>query len=226
MLQEDNLKNIIIAGAKYNENNTYRFILFFSMLSMTIMLCKGIFSYRLVELSGHVMQAGQLVAPIWFLLSDVIAEVYGYQNSKKIIYSGFVCQIIFAIICYKLLQLPFPSFWKNSEAYQIVLGDMWRVSLAVLVAFTVAGFINIKLICKWKMITKGKYFWLRSIGASGISEVFFSVFSTFIIQINKQPVKLIVLIIFASITIKLISSICLSIPANLLVYYLKKIEGI
>jgi len=215
--QEVILKNI--KSVEYKADNGF---IFFAMLSMTVMLSKGIFSYRLIELFGHVMQAGQLIVPFWFILSDIIAEVYGYKNARKIIYAGFVCQIIFSIVCRGLLQLPSPSFWKDSQAYQVVLGDMWRISLAVLCAFIISGFINIKLISKWKLLTNGRYFWLRSIGASGISEILFSILSTFIIQIGRQPIDIIVAIITASIVVKLIYSISFSIPANILVFYLKK----
>ena len=103
---------------------------------------------------------------------------------------------------------------------------MWRVSIAVLVAFILSGFINIKLISRWKFLTNGRYFWLRSIGASGVSETLFTILSTFIIQYGKHPLKMIILIIFASVVVKLIYTISLAMPANLVVCYLKKVEGV
>lgn len=218
----------IISHSKTNSlqsHGSYKYLIFIAMLSMTIMICKGIFSYRLVEIDGYVLQAGQLISPLWFILCDVITEVYSYRIAKQIVIASLICQMIFAFVSNKLLQLPFPSFWHDNSAYQVVLGDIWRVSEAVFIAFYISGFINIKLISWWKSLLHGKYFWLRSIGASGFSELLFSVVATLIIQYGKHPIHIILSIILASFIVKLIYSITLSIPANIAVYYLKKTEG-
>ncbi len=216
----------IIGQQQIFEKKSYKYLIFLAMLSMTIMLSKGILSYRLVEINGYIMQAGQLIAPFWFILCDIIAEVYGYQIAKKIIYAGLICQIIFAFACAELIQLPFPTFWHDNQAYKLVLGDIWRVSLAVLIALTFSGCINIKLITWWKFLTNGRYFWLRCIGASFISELLFSIFSTFVIQYGRQNIQIIIFIILMSIALKLIYSIVLVTPANIVVFYLKKAENL
>jgi len=202
----------------------YKFLIFFSMLCMMLMLCRSMFSYRLVELGGFTLQAGQLVAPLWFIVSDIIAEVYGYKNARKILATGLFCQIIFTVICLILINLPHPTFWNQAKASQVVLGDMWRVSFAVLLAFFISGVINIKLISNWKLLMHGKHFWLRSIGASGISEVLYSILATFIIQYGKLELSVIFSIIIASAALKLIYSVVLAFPAHVAVFLVARAE--
>jgi len=207
-------------------NRPYRCLLFFAMLCMMIMLCKSIFSYRLVSIDGFTLQAGQFIAPLWFTLSDIIAEVYGYKIAKQVMMAGFACQIVFTVITFALVRLPYPAIWHDSQAYDIVFGNMWRVTFAVLIAFIISGFINIKLITRWKFLTRGKYFWLRSIGASGASEFLYSVFATFIIQYGKQNAHALFLMITASFLLKILYSIVLAFPANMVVIAVKEIEDI
>ena len=203
-----------------------RYLLFFVMLTVTIMLSKEIFSYRLVEISGHIIQAGQLISPIWFLLCDMISEIYGYAVAKKTIFAGFLCQILFTLICTGLNKLPFPLSWHEYDAYQIVIGDLWRVNIAVLFAFVLAGIINVNIITRWKALLHGKHFWLRSIGASIIAELLFSFLATLIIQYGKQSIHIIITMILLSFLLKIIYAIILATPANLIVYLIKKAEHI
>ncbi len=221
-----NIRQQVIDQNLERENKSYRFLVFFVMLCMMIMLCKSIFSYRLVNMHGHIIQAGQFIAPLWFTLSDIITEIYGYKIARQVIIAGFSCQVLFTIMTLLLLHLPHPTATYDTQAYEIVFGDMWRVTFAVLIAFILSGFINIKLISRWKFLTQGKYFWLRSIGASGISEFFYSIFATFIIQYGKQDAHTLFSMITASILLKLLYSVILSFPANIVVNVVKEAEGI
>lgn len=208
------------------EKKQYKYLVFFIMLCMTVIITKGILSYRLIQIHGYIAQAGQLISPFWFLICDIITEIYGYRIAKQTVIAGFVCQTIFTVICAELINLPYPSFWNNNDAYQIVLGDMWRVNIAVLIASIFAGFVNVKLISWWKFLTQGKHFWIRSIGASGLSELLFSLIATFVIQVGKQDVHIILYIVLTSFTLKIIYSLILSIPANIIVFFVKKSEGV
>ena len=66
-----NIRQQILNQDLERENRSYRCLTFFVMLCMMIMLCKSMFSYRLVDIHGYIVQAGQLVASIWFILSDL-----------------------------------------------------------------------------------------------------------------------------------------------------------
>jgi uncharacterized PurR-regulated membrane protein YhhQ (DUF165 family) len=68
----------------------------------------------------------------------------------------------------------------------------------------------------------GRYFWLRSIGASGISELLFSFIAVFMIQFG-QPLNMVFKIALASVALKFIYTIILSGPANLVVNHIKKV---
>ncbi|MEO8400314.1 MAG: queuosine precursor transporter [Gammaproteobacteria bacterium] len=206
------------------QNKQYKYLVFFSMFCMMIMLCKSMFSYRLVELGGFTLQAGQLVAPLWFTTSDIITEIYGYKIAKQILSAGMLCQIIFSAICMMLIHLPHPSFWHNEAAYEVVLGDMWRISFAVLFAFFISGIINIKLMDHWKLLMRRKHFWLRSIGASGISELLYSVLATLIIQYGKLGWSAIASIILASAALKIIYSVVLAFPAQIIAFLVTRYE--
>lgn len=203
-----------------------KYLTFLSMLYMAIMLSVAVYSNKIVIVANHITMAGTIIIPIWFALADVIAEIYGYKAAKKIIWYAFFCQFIFMIISTFLLKVPSPSFWHGAYAYEYVLGALPRLSIVSFFAYIISAILNIYLLTRWQMLIQGKYFWLRSLGSSTIGEFFFTVMAVTAIQYNKLPFADIYKIIATSYSIKVISSIMYAYPATLLVFFLKRSEGL
>lgn len=90
----------------------------------------------------------------------------------------------------------------------------------------ISGYLNVYLLLKLKLLTKGKHFWLRSIFASLIGEAIFTIIAVTMIEFNKAPPEIIVKIILTSYSIKIICSILSSFPANLFVQLIKKYNSV
>lgn len=209
-----------------NEPRQSGYLIFLAMMYMNVMLCSGVLTHRLIQLGPFYTMAGTLIAPLWFLLSDIIAEIYGYKVAKKIVWFGFICQTVFALFCSILIQIPSPNFLDNQNSYLIVLGSILHTCISAVTAYIIGGFINIYFISKWKLLLKGKYFWLRSLGATTISELIFTVLAVSLIQFGKLPLNKILAIIGVSYSLKVTYAIILAFPANLLVNLIKKSDGI
>lgn len=170
--------------------------------------------------------AATLLFPMWFVLNDIIAEVYGYKVCRRILLTGFITQLVFNLICNFMINLPSPSDWHDQAAFDLVLGHLLRIALATFAAFIISGFINIRLLTKWKILMSGKHFVLRSIGSSAIGEGLYSVLNVWVILLGSTPVEKIFSIIFWSYFIKLTYTIVLAYPAALVVQLIKRIDGI
>lgn len=203
----------------------YKYFAILVMMYVTITLCSMVLTYRMVS-RPFLTQAGTFVKPIWFTLSDIIAEIYGLQISKKLIWFCFICQTFFVIACELLIRLPAPDLSVgNKMAYDVVLGSLWWTTISSLMAYLIAGYININIITRWKVMVQGRYFWLRSMGASGVSEAIYTIIAVAMIQIG-HPLTYIIKIIAASFLLKIIYIVILSWPANLLVLHIKKVTGL
>jgi queuosine precursor transporter len=127
---------------------------------------------------------------------DVIAEVYGYQMAKKIIWYAFACDFIFAILVLFISHIPSAN-QSETAGYIQVLGPLLRAVVAQTIGVLSGAFINIYLISKWKIMTNGRYFWLRSIGSSTIGEAMMLIISAFIALVGVLSLsKLFQLIIY------------------------------
>ena len=120
---------------------------------------------------GNLTIAGStLFFPISYLFNDILTEVYGYERSRRIIWTGFGCQL-FAAAMYALIQYwPAAPFWHDQQAYDTILGQAGRIVAASLSAYFVGEFVNSFVLSKLKYFASGK---------TGVALAFRFVLSTF-----------------------------------------------
>jgi uncharacterized integral membrane protein (TIGR00697 family) len=196
------------------------------MAYISVMLSSGILTSKLILIGSMVTFAGAVIAPFWFIISDIIAEIYEIEVAKTVLWYSFFCQLLFSTICVVLSQLASPEFWHGQEAYDFVTGPLLRVTFSAFIAYMISGYLNVYLLTKWKILTKGKYFWLRSLGASLIGEAIFTILAVTMIEFNKATADVIIKIILTSYFIKILCSLLCSFPASLIVQLIKKYNGV
>ena len=137
------------------------------------------------------------------------------------IWCGFFCQVLFALICKFIDQSPYPAFFKNYAAYHLIFGQLIYIVMSSFLAFLISNLINIHIITKWKILLQGKYFWLRSLGSSTIAEALYSAIAILMMEIGSISLRSIWKVILISYLIKVTYSIIFAGPGNLLVNYIK-----
>jgi len=200
----------------------HKYLISFSMLFMIIMLCNSILTNRYISLGDTLfVLGGTFTSPLIFILSDIIAEIYGYKIAKYIILCGYFCQAIFAIVCTLVIRAPVPAFFKDYQVYSSVFGPLLYIVISSFIAFVISGLINIHIITRWKLLMHGRYFWLRSLGSSTIAEALYSAIAIIMMEIGSIPANNIFKVILTSYLIKVIYSIIFAAPGNALVSYIK-----
>lgn len=196
------------------------------MFYMTIKLITILVIYKIVAIGSIHTTAATIIIPLWFLTGDVIAEVYGYDISKQVIWCALIFQFIFACICFSLIKLPSPTNWAFQGAYDHVLGNLPWVVTASFIAILCGAFVNAYTVAKWKVLLKGRLFWLRSLGASIIGEAVFVIISLSMEYIGVIPWQMLLQLILVSFAMKLVFNPILVIPSSILAAIIKKIEKV
>lgn len=114
---------------------------------------------------------GLLLFPATYLIGDLLTEVYGYAQSRRVIWTGFGSLITSNLIIQGFVALPPDPDWGLQESYQQIFNQSFRVSMASMVAFFCGEFTNSYVVAKLKVITKGKMQWLRIIGSTVAGEL-------------------------------------------------------
>lgn len=206
-------------------NKASEYLILIVMLYMAVDLSSMVFAYKIIEIGPVIGAASSLIFPLTYSIMDIIAEVYGYQTARKIVWFAFFCDFIFALLVYFISQIPSQKNFET-QAYLLVLGNLLRAVFAQTVGVLAGSFMNIYLISRWKVMTKGRYFWLRSIGSSTIGEAIMLVISVVIALAGiLSPAKIMKLIFYAYMY-KIIFAIVLAPFISLVAAILKTQTGI
>ena len=114
--------------------------------------------------------AGVLFFPVSYILGDVLTEVYGYANARRVIWTGFAALLFMAVMAWVVVALPPAEGWTGQEAYEAVFGNTWRIVAASMTAFWVGEFANSFVLAKLKVATAGRFLWLRTIGSTVVGQ--------------------------------------------------------
>lgn len=205
-----------------SQSENYNVLITLSMLYMSIMLLNAILTNRYIGTNSYFLLGGAFISPFLFILDDIIAEIYGYKMIRTVIISGFLSQTLFALISLIIVNTHYPSFFKEAHAYHYILGlSFLRIDLSSFLAYIIANLINAQILTRWKMLLKGRKFWLRSMGSSILSEGIYSLIAVFMIEIFSIPTYNLLKIILIIYFIKISCTIILTTPSSILVYYLK-----
>lgn len=148
----------------------YHYIYFFIMLFITVFIVCDTTAFRMTVFLGTVVPVSGLIIPIIFALGDLIAEVYGYELSRKLIWNNLICQFIFGLLITLALQLPSPAGDVNNIHYSSAFQHIIRTNVTSCLSVTSGMFTNAFLMSKLKIQMNGKRFWIRTILSSAISE--------------------------------------------------------
>ncbi|MBN2147015.1 MAG: queuosine precursor transporter [Anaerolineales bacterium] len=120
--------------------------------------------------------AGTLLFPISYIFGDILTEVYGYRQSRRVIWTGFACLAFSALIFWLVSILPGEATWQEyagQASYMAILGGMASggIVLASLLGYWTGEFTNSFTLAKMKVLTNGRWLWSRTIGSTLVGEL-------------------------------------------------------
>lgn len=161
-----------IAAPTVASQSQPRFLWFLTLAYSMVLVFANLFDPRLVSIFGLITDAGTLIFPLTFLLSDLITEVYGYKQARRAIWVGFLFNILFILYGQLVIHMPNPSYPTHNEAFNVLFTLDTRVILASLVSYLCSEPLNSYVLAKLKIKTKGKHMSLRFVASTVVASGF------------------------------------------------------
>jgi queuosine precursor transporter len=139
-------------------------------LFVTSLLTANVIAVKLVALGGLVVPAGVVIFPLSYIFGDVLTEVYGYRQARRVIWLGFLCNLLMVAAIWVGGLLPAASFWDGQPAYERILGFTPRLLAASFAAYLVGEFANSYVLARLKIATRGRWLWTRTIGSTLVGQ--------------------------------------------------------
>lgn len=204
--------------SKHHKYYTLLALIYISLLFVTLIV-----ENRIVYIHGIAISSGTLVLPLSYALGDAIAEVYGYKMSRQLIWYTIISLILSTFFISLIMKIEAKPEYND---YKQVLYNMPRDVFAYSLGTLMGSFLNIFIITKWKIILKGKYFWIRSLASTLIGEALFIITMGSFAFIGVFPLKTVAQLMLASYMIKICYNMIAIFPTSILVIILKKVETI
>jgi hypothetical protein len=189
-----------------------------TVLFVAIILISNVASCKILNLGWFTFDGGTILFPLSYIFGDILTEVYGYARMRKTIWLGFLCAFLMALVFYIVGKLPPAEGWTNQVAYDAILGQTPRIVLASLLAFWCGSFVNSFILAKMKVITAGRWLWMRTIGSTVAGELVDTVIFVIVafagtmggqllwaLIISNYIFKTLVEVVFTPVTYKIVS---------------------
>lgn len=195
-------------------------------LFVTCLITANITAVKLVNLFGFILPAAILIFPLSYVIGDVLTEVYGYGQARRVIWLGFFCNFITVLAIWMGQVLPAVSFWDGQEAYERILGYTPRLLFASFLAYLTGEFANSFVLAKMKIATGGRWLWMRTIGSTLVGQGLDSLVFITLAFVGTIPIALLVLTIVTQWLAKSIYEAAVTPLTYVVVKFLKRREGL
>src|SRR4030042_79722 len=91
----------------------FRYLDVLTGLFVAVLLISNIASTKILTLWKFTFDGGTILFPFSYIFGDILTEVYGYQKSRRVIWTGFFCALLMSLVFYIGRTLPGATTWRR-----------------------------------------------------------------------------------------------------------------
>jgi uncharacterized integral membrane protein (TIGR00697 family) len=108
-------------------------------------LIADIASLKIGVVFGLAVDMGTFIYPVTFTLRDVVHKVLGKVNAQVVIIMAGVVNLVMAAYLSWVANVPGDPGWGRNEEFQAILGPVWRIVVASIIAELVSELIDTEI---------------------------------------------------------------------------------
>ncbi|HTZ57647.1 MAG TPA: queuosine precursor transporter [Acidobacteriaceae bacterium] len=204
----------------------YKYLDTLVLIFVVVLLVSNLVAQKVCRLGPLTISGAELLFPITYIFGDVFTEVYGYKESRRAIWIGFLASALLSAAGALAVALPADPGWHNQAAFETVFGLVPRFVAASLIAYWVGEFANAFTLARLKVLTRGRWLWTRTIGSTVVGQAFDTVLVMVISFAGQVSTTTLVRLILSSYLIKVVYETLATPVTYAGVAWLKQQEGI
>jgi uncharacterized integral membrane protein (TIGR00697 family) len=138
-------------------------------LYIAAQLLSDIASLKITLIAGFSMDAGTFIYPLTFTIRDLIHKRLGKQVARTVIIIAAGINLFMALFLQFTAWLPQDPSWGLGQEFAAVLGPVWRIVIASIVAEVISELIDTEIYHLWKTRITEKYQWMRVLSSNAVS---------------------------------------------------------
>ena len=207
---------------------------FVTVLFVTAIITANIIAVKLFQLPqitlpwvkdlSLILPAGILIFPLSYIIGDVLTEVYGFRAARKVIWLAFFCNAVAVLFIWLGGILPPAGAWDHQESYKVILGYAPRLLIGSFAGYLVGELCNSFVLSRVKILTKGRWLWMRTIGSTILGQGLDSVLFITIAFSGVLPGGVLIELMLTQWVVKVLYETAVTPATYVVVGYLKKKE--
>ena len=118
---------------------------------------------------GMETPAGVLIYPLVYILTNVIADVYGERTARRTIILGLCVDVLFVFMTTLILFLPSPASFTGDSSLAFVFTQTPRILVASYISYLIGNFVNARITT---IVNRGKeYSAVKNLAVIAFSEL-------------------------------------------------------
>ena len=138
-------------------------------LYIAAQLLSDIASLKITLIAGFSMDAGTFIYPLTFTIRDLVHKRLGKQVARTVIVIAAGVNLCMALFFQFTAWLPQDPSWGLGKEFAAVLGPVWRIVIASIVAEVISELIDTEIYHLWQNRITEKYQWMRVLSSNAVS---------------------------------------------------------
>ena len=138
-------------------------------LYIAAQLLSDIASLKISLIGGFSVDAGTFIYPLTFTIRDLVHKRLGKMAARKIIFLAAGINLFMALFFHFVAWLPQDPAWGLGKEFTTILGPVWRIVIASIVAEIFSELIDTEIYHLWQSRITAKYQWMRVLSSNAVS---------------------------------------------------------
>lgn len=177
-----------------------------AMLSIAGYIAAQIFaditSLKIAFVAGLSVDGGTFIYPLTFTLRDMIHKSMGKDMARKVIITAGAINVFMALLFSFVIWLPADPTWTLQTEFATILGPVWRIVMASILAEIVSELIDTEAYQFWMDKVTKKYQWSRVLFSNALSIPIDSIVFCFTAFYGLMPIAVVWSIVVANMLVK------------------------
>jgi len=132
-------------------------------------LLSDIGSLKIALIAGFSVDAGTFIYPLTFTIRDLVHKQLGKTAARTVIFLAAAINLFMAVFFQFVARLPQDPTWGLGQEFSTILGPVWRIVIASIVAELVSELIDTEVYHFWVSRITRKYQWARVLISNAVS---------------------------------------------------------
>jgi uncharacterized integral membrane protein (TIGR00697 family) len=138
-------------------------------LYISAQMLADIASLKIALVAGFSVDAGTFIYPLTFTLRDLVHKRLGIAAARTVVILAAAVNLFMAGFFQFAVRLPQDPEWGLGREFEAILGPVWRIVAASIVAEVVSELIDTEVYRWWVGRMTARFQWMRVLASNSLS---------------------------------------------------------